>query len=107
MPTPGVNPKVTAKLVLSLAVISSPPWRTNSCRRSRPVHPSPGRMSSVASVFPRFGVSGVTFHGKGFPNIGNPLTTACALRMPGAKTITSYLERKPPAGVAATVWVLM
>src|ERR1022692_1429254 len=51
----------------------------------------------------------VTFHGSGFPYMGNPLTTACALRMPGGKTIASYLERKPPApeGVAATVCVLM
>jgi hypothetical protein len=104
-----VNPNVTAKLVLSLAVMSSPPWRTNSCKRSRPVQPSPGRMSSVSSVLPRFGVSGVTFHGSGFPYIGIPLTTACALRMPGGKTMTSYLERRPPApeGIAATVCVLM
>ena len=44
--TPGVNPNVTAKFVLSLAVISSPPFRTNSCRCSTPLQPRPGRMSS-------------------------------------------------------------
>src|ERR1039457_3573961 len=65
--TPGVKPKVTAKLVVSLAVIRRPPWRTNSWRRSRPAQPRPGRMSSVSSVWARLGVSGVTFQGNGLP----------------------------------------
>ncbi len=52
-------------------------------------------MSSVSSVLPRFGVSGVTFHGSGLPYIGMPLMIACGLpRTPGANTITSYLERR-------------
>ncbi len=95
MLTPGLKPKVTAKFVVSLAVISRPPLRTKSCRFATPVQPSPGRMSSVSSVLARFGVWGVTFHGSGLPNIGMPSTMLCGFpRPPGPKTMTSYLERR-------------
>ncbi len=106
MLTPGVNPNATAKFVVSFAVISNPPLRKNSCKCSRPVQPSPGRMSSVSSVFPRFGVSWVTFHGSGFPYIGMPLMIACGFpRTPGANTITSYFARR--SLIFGTVCVLM
>ena len=93
--TPGVKPKVTAKFAVSLAVISRPPWRTNSCRFSRPDQPRPGRMSSVSSILPRLGVSCEVFQGSGLPYIGMPLTMVCGLpRTPGANTMTSYFERR-------------
>ena len=72
-------------------VISRPPLRTKSCRCATPVQPRPGRMSSVSSILPRFGVSAVFFHGSGLPYIGMPLTIACGCRgRPGGKTMTSY-----------------
>ena len=50
--------------------------------RSTPLHPSPGRMSSVESSLPIFGVSGVFFHGSAFPQLmGRPLITAIVSRL--------------------------
>ena len=105
MATPGVKPKVTAKLVVSFAVISRPPCWTNFCRCSTPDQPRPGRMSSVSSVLARFGVCCVTFQGRGLPYMGRPLTIACGLPpAPGAKMITSYFARRSAS--FETVWVL-
>jgi hypothetical protein len=88
MLTPGAKPNATAKFAVSLAVISNPPLFTNSCKCSTPAQPRPGRMSSVSSVFPKFGVSCVTFHSSGLPYIGILLTIVCGLpRTPGANTI--------------------
>ena len=63
-------------------------------------------MSSVSSVFPRFGVSGVIFQGSGFPYIGMPLMIVCGFpRTPGANTMTSYFDRRSAS--FETVCVLM
>ena len=46
-------------------------------------------MSSVESFLPRFGVSGVVFHGSGLPHIGMPATIICGPRETGGKTMAS------------------
>src|SRR5579883_388084 len=58
-------------------------------------------------VLARFGVSGVFFHGSGFPHaVGIPFTTALALEKnpTGGNKITSYFAFKSPA--FAITWVL-
>ena len=50
----------------------------------------PGRMSSVCAIVPRFGVSGVFFHGIGLRHIGIPSMIDRAAPPPGPKMITSY-----------------
>ena len=66
------------------------PCLMNSSRCIRPVQPRPGRMSSVSSMPPRFGVSADFFHGIGLRHIGRPSMTACPPPPPGPKRITSY-----------------
>ena len=63
-------------------------------------------MSSVESILPMFGVSGVVFHGSGLPHMGMPATMACGPPRPtGGKRITSYFARR--SAVAAMSCVLM
>ena len=62
-------------------------------------------MSSVESSLPRFGVSGVVFHGSGFRHIGIPATICCAPRPTGGNTSTSHLEFRLAS--FATTCVLM
>src|SRR5947207_10036608 len=102
--TPGVRPKLMPKFDVSVAVINSPPLRTKLCKFANPCQPSPGRMSSVESSLPMFGVLSVVFHGKGLPVIGMPSMICCGLLVPtGAKTITSYLAFKSEVGWACCV----
>ena len=90
----------------SSAVTSRPPACTKRLRLATPLSPSPGRMSSVASMWPRFGVNAVVFHGSGLPHIGRPSTICWVLASPtGPNRITSYFARRSPA--FATSWVLM
>jgi hypothetical protein len=62
-------------------------------------------MSSVESIFPMFGVSGVVFHGSGFRHIGIPATICCAPRPTGGNTSTSHFPMRLAS--FATTWVLM
>src|SRR2546427_8961317 len=75
---PVTRPISVAKREVSVAVSSTPLFCTNACSLARPSQARPGRMSSVESFFPtRFGVSGVFFHGSGFPQpMGMPLMMA-------------------------------
>src|ERR1700756_2886106 len=107
--TPVPSPIDSAKFDVSVAVSSTPPFATNACKRATPSQPRPGRMSSVESFFPtRFGVSGVFFHGNGFPQaIGNPLIidNDDALNPTGGNRMTSYLAFR--STILATACVLM
>ena len=62
-------------------------------------------MSSVESILPMFGVSGVVFHGSGLRHIGIPATICCAPRPEGGNTRTSHFERRSAS--LATTCVLM
>ena len=95
MLTPGVSPNVTAKLPCRSPPISRPPLRTNFVQMIE-ARPAEARTHIVGLVdLPRFGVSGVFFHGSGLPYIGMPWTIACGFRArPGAKMITSYFARR-------------
>ena len=91
--TPEVRPNCTAKVAVSSTAMSSPPSRTNACRLAMPSQPMPGRMSSVESILPMFGVSSVVFHGRGLPNIGMPGDQRLAGARPtGGNRMTSYLR---------------
>src|SRR5580704_17929532 len=107
--TPSARPMDSAKREVSVAVRKTPPLATKDSRFPTPSQPRPGRMSSVESLLPtRFGLSGVFFHGSGFPQVlGRPLMTAVGLekKPTGGNRMTSYLDRK--SLIFPTVYVLM
>src|SRR5216683_1604533 len=107
--TLSAKPTDRAKREVSVAVSSTPPLATKDCRWVTPSQPRPGRISSVESFLPtRLGVSGVFFHGSGFPqDVGMPLIIAVGddAYPTGGNRMTSYFALR--SSIFATVCVLM
>src|SRR5207249_3093801 len=95
MDMPGDKPNVIERSAVFMLVSKTPPSATNFLRLSTPLQERPGRISSVESGVPMFGVSAVFFHGRAFPHIGNPETIACGVFRPaGGKRMASNIDLK-------------
>ena len=77
---------------LLVRVTRVPPAFTKLSRLTTPCSSRPPRMSSVETGLPRFGVTGVAFHGIGRGPC-RPVSRLSALALDGPNTMTSYLSR--------------